>query len=237
MLGLMAGSIAASLSEAGGNDLLLATSLAAITLSTIITGAFLFSLGLFGIGGLVRFIPFPVIGGFRAGIGWLLIISSFAVMTGKFLALTNLPFLMRPDIWLRWLPGLGFALIVTVLFRASGRFFVLPFMLALAVAAFYGVLMSTGMELDMARSQGWLLGPFPEAGVWAPVQLGDFTKLDWDLLISQFPKLGSMMLISLLALLLLASNIEIGVKQEMNLDRELKSAGLANMLTGLGGGQ
>ena len=42
---------------------------------TIVTGAVLFGLGLFGLGGIVRYVPFPVIGGFRAGVGWLLLVA------------------------------------------------------------------------------------------------------------------------------------------------------------------
>jgi len=47
------------------------TVLAAIASSTIIVGLALWTLGIYKLGNIVRFTPYPVIGGFLAGSGWL----------------------------------------------------------------------------------------------------------------------------------------------------------------------
>jgi SulP family sulfate permease len=49
---------------------------AAVVLVTLITGLFLCGLGWLRLGNLIRYIPYPVIGGFLAGSGW------FAVASG-----------------------------------------------------------------------------------------------------------------------------------------------------------
>lgn len=59
-----------------------ATIVGAIVLTTLLTGIVFLSLGTFRLGQLVRFIPYPVIGGFLAGTGWLLALGSFGVMLG-----------------------------------------------------------------------------------------------------------------------------------------------------------
>jgi SulP family sulfate permease len=66
---------------AAGAQARLATVLVAIAVTTLLTGAFFLALGLFKRGGLVRFLPYPVVGGFLAGTGWLLVRGSFGVMT------------------------------------------------------------------------------------------------------------------------------------------------------------
>ena len=60
----------------------LTTVLVAIAATTLLTGLFFLALGFFRLGGLVRFVPYPVVGGFLAGTGWLLAQGSFGVMAG-----------------------------------------------------------------------------------------------------------------------------------------------------------
>lgn len=51
-------------------------------LATAAAGLFMLALGLFHLGNLVRFVPYPVIGGFLAGTGWLLVVGSADLVTG-----------------------------------------------------------------------------------------------------------------------------------------------------------
>ena len=94
-----------------------ATVLVAIGMSTLLTGIVFFALGRFRLGSLIRFIPYPVIGGFLAGSGWILSQGSITVMTGLPLTLDNLPALIGPDMVVKWLPGLGFACALMVTLR------------------------------------------------------------------------------------------------------------------------
>src|SRR5271154_1791916 len=59
------------------------TVLAAIATSTLLVGLVLFLLGANRLGSIVRYTPYPVIGGFLAGSGWLLVTGSVRVITGK----------------------------------------------------------------------------------------------------------------------------------------------------------
>ena len=67
IMALIAASIAASLPASAGREEVFATVVVAVSLTSIATGVFFFALGSFKLGGLVRFIPYPVIGGFLAG--------------------------------------------------------------------------------------------------------------------------------------------------------------------------
>ena len=51
-----------------------------IVSTTLLTGLLLLTLGYFKLGGIVRFLPYPVIGGFLAGSGWLLVQGGIGLM-------------------------------------------------------------------------------------------------------------------------------------------------------------
>ena len=66
-------------------------------------------LGALKMGKLIRFIPFPVVGGLLAGAGWLLLVVSFNMMTGIELKFDDLANLFTTSYLVRWLPGLAIA--------------------------------------------------------------------------------------------------------------------------------
>ena len=52
-----------------------------VALSTALTGILLLALGLTRAGGAIRFIPYPVIGGFLSATGWLMVNGAVRVIT------------------------------------------------------------------------------------------------------------------------------------------------------------
>jgi SulP family sulfate permease len=59
-----------------------ATVVAAIAITSLATGATFLLLGQFRLGSLARYLPYPVVGGFLAGTGWLLLLGGVGVMAG-----------------------------------------------------------------------------------------------------------------------------------------------------------
>jgi SulP family sulfate permease len=80
VLALTAAGIAAEV-PATGEERFLAV-VVAIGLTTVATGVFLYALGLLRLGNLIRFMPYPVVGGFLAGTGWLLAKGAIGVLGG-----------------------------------------------------------------------------------------------------------------------------------------------------------
>ncbi|MDA0268193.1 MAG: SulP family inorganic anion transporter, partial [Cyanobacteria bacterium] len=72
ILAIMAAAIAAELQDAPTAEVL-ATVLIMIAMSALLTGGLLLGLGLLKQGDRIRVVPYPVIGGFMAGTGWLLV--------------------------------------------------------------------------------------------------------------------------------------------------------------------
>jgi SulP family sulfate permease len=214
----------------------LSTILVAIGLTTALMGGAFLVLGFLRLGQLVRFVPYPVIGGFLAGTGWLLVKGSFGVMTDYSLTLPNLPRLFQPDQLLLWLPGVALALVLFLGLRRIRHFLTMPGILVGAVAVFYLVLAVSGTSLQRAIQLGLLLGQTSGHILWQPLVQIKMSAVNWTALVSQAGNMAIAIFLGVVSLLLNASALELAIHREVDLNRELRSAGWANLLAGLAGG-
>jgi SulP family sulfate permease len=212
------------------------TVVAAIAVTSLLTGALFLVLGKFELGGLVRFLPYPVVGGFLAGTGWLLVAGAIAVMTDGAPGFSTFSILFQADMWLRWLPGLIFAILLLVVLNRHSHFLVMPGMVLGAMGLFYVVLWFTNTSMAEVSAQGWLLGPFPEQALWQPFTFSDLAQVNWFVILGQIGNMATILVVSVVALLLNASGLELVVRQDIDLNRELQAAGIGNLACGLGGG-
>ena len=233
---LLAAATAAAMPAAATSGELFVTVVVAIGLTTTLTGVFFLLLGHFKLGGLVRFLPYPVIGGFLAGTGWLILRGSIGVMAGVSPTLGGLGALLAGDALLRWLPGAVFGTLLFLVFRRYGNYLILPGMLVGSIALFYLVLWATGVSIGDAEARGLLLGPLPSGELWQPLSPAELGQVHWGVLLGQVGSMAVLLLVSVVALLLNASGLELVVERDVDLDRELRSAGVANLVAGLGGG-
>ena len=220
----------------GAGEGLFATVVAAIAVTSLLTGAFFLVMGRFKLGGLVRYMPYPVVGGFLAGTGWLLVSGSMSIMTDVPLDLAHLDPLFQPHALIQWLPGLIFAVLLTLVLRRYSHFLIIPAALLSAIALFYVLLWLTQISVAEATTRGLLLGSFPGGGLWQPLTLATLRQVEWPVLFAQASSMGTVVILSAVSLLLNASGVELATRQEIDLNRELVSTGLANLLAGLGGG-
>lgn len=236
VLALMAAAIVSGMPASATPEAAFFTVVAAIAITSLLTGVFFLLLGLFKLGGLIRYIPYPVVGGFLAGTGWLLVQGAMGVMADASLSFSQLSYLLESDVLPRWLPGLIFAVLLLVILRRYSHFLIIPTMLLIAVGLFYLLLWLTDLSVAEAGDQGWLLGPFPRSGLWKPLALSDLDQVHWSSIFGQAGSMGTILIISVIALLLNASGLELTVQRDVDLNRELQSTGVANFIAGLGGG-
>jgi len=235
ILAVIAAALVGALATAEVEDKL-TTVLVAIAVTTLLTGIFFLALGFFRLGGLVRFIPYPVVGGFLAGTGWLLVQGSFGVMADYSFSLSNIPSLLQPDQLILWLPGVLFALVLFFGLRYMDHFLTMPGILIGTIALFYLVLLATGASVDDAIHQGLLLGEMSGEATWQPLVPKNLLAANWTAILGQSGNIATILILSVVGLLLNASGIELAFRQDVDLNHELQAAGLANILSGLGGG-
>lgn len=233
IMGVVAAAIAALVI---GEEARLATLIVAVALTTLITGLFLLGLGAFRLAGLVRFLPYPVAGGFLAGTGWLLLIGGISTMSRLPFSFASLPSLFEPPLILYWLPGLAIGGLILALSRRVQHYLFMPGMIIGIVVVFYLIAALAGASLTELSDSGWLLGPFPEGRLWQPISAAELAMVDWAALWPQLPNLISAVVISAIALLLNATGLELAFNRDIDLNHEMRVAGITNLASGLGGG-
>lgn len=235
ILGLTAVVIAARMGGASAEAKFI-TVVMTVILTSVISGLFFVTIGGFQLSRLVRFIPYPVVGGFVAGTGLLLTQGALGVMLGNAPGIADLGALLKSENVLLWVPGFLFGVSVLIASRRSTHFLMYPVLLVGAVLLFYLVIWFSGYNMQEAREMGWLLGPFPQGTLWKPLDLSLFGQVDWNVIASQSSNILAIAMISLVALLLNASALELIAQRDVDLNRELISTGIANIVGGLAGG-
>jgi SulP family sulfate permease len=234
MLAILAASIAAGFSASSPD--MVPTCLAALIFATGLNGIILWLLGHFRMGILVRFLPYPVVGGFMAGAGWLLVKGAMTVATGFELTLDNAAQFFAADTFLRWAPSMALALTMLIATRLIRHFLVIPTIAAAGVVLFYGLSWCAGFDMPHLRAIGWLPAPFPTAVTWHPLALSLVTTMKWALLATHAATFATIVMVSAISILMISSSVELTARLEVDADRELRSAGLANCASFLTGG-
>jgi SulP family sulfate permease len=212
------------------------TVVVSIGLATAASGLTFLVLGLRRLGNLVRFVPFPVVGGFLAGTGWLLVKGGVGVLAGRSVTLDSLDELIRWSSSSHWVVGVAFAIFLLVLGTRTQHPLAIPLAILGAGAAFYAIWFATGGSVSSAEDGGWLLGPLPSSKgmeLWALSALGD---ADASALLARIPDILTIVVVGALALLLNVSGIELATDRRLDVNRELRVAGGANLAVGIAGG-
>lgn len=227
-------SLVTKLYDIGPPDDIFAPVMILIALTTVTTGVFLWIIGAFRLGNAIRYIPYPVIGGFLATTGWLLISGGVRIVSER-----------SPGSWL--FEAASFPLLIKVgaaaLFAAALSLaqriyrgpYVLPGVVVCGVILAHLGLHATGADLDHGQVAAWFVTPRPVAIVraWG---LDDLRMFPWEILPSLSGDILAMVFVTVVTMLLNINGIEILTKREVDLQPELKSIGWANILSAAGGG-
>nr|WP_283773094.1 SulP family inorganic anion transporter [Craterilacuibacter sp. RT1T] len=201
----------------------------------LLAGVLFWLVGRFHLGQLIRYLPYPVISGFLAGSGLLLLWAGLGLAGG----IDHLG-LSHPATFLQLLPRWQFclpALLLAIALVRGGRYIshslLMPMTLLAAVVLFFSVVWLSGADVGGLRQAGWLYQP--------PVQDDSFdyarfaaawATLKPDFFLSALPQLLLVALVALLAMLLQTSALEQVLGHDLELDAELRAQSTANLLGG-----
>jgi sulfate permease, SulP family len=221
----------------GSLDRAFLTVVAATMIVTLLTGITFALLGVFRLGNLVRFVPYPVVGGFLAGTGWLLFKGGIGVAASIQPYMRTIGDLTRHDELLRWIPALVFGIVLLVATRVVNRPLVIPAIIAIGLAVFAIAIPLTGSSLDEAKDALWLLGPFPSGQLWELSTVPDaLTGADWSAIIGQVAGIATTIFVAVIAALFNVSGIELVLHTDLDSNRELRDAGIVNVVSSAFGG-
>lgn len=231
ILAVVAANLVAALGATASDEARFATVVLAVSLTTLTTGVFLLALGHFRLGNLVRFLPYPVVGGFLAGTSWLLVVGAIGVMSGATPGYFGRTELFAPHSLMLWLPGLVFAVVLLASVARSDHFLVVPGVIIGSIGLFFLVAFASGATMAELGAGGWLLGPFPAGDLWTPLTWGEIADVRWGAIAEQIPALAVVLPVAVVSVLLNAGGLEVTTRREVGLNRELRAAGVGNLLS------
>ncbi len=218
------------------NDVFL-SSLAAVMVVMVLCGVVFLWLGSRRRGDLIRFVPYPVVGGFLAGTGWLLFKGGIYVASGELSPFFNpLSDLLETSAWQRWLPALAFGVILLVAVRVVKRPLVIPAVIVVGLVVFVIGMVATGSSAEEVREGGWLLGPFDQAILWKTWTLEAVGGADWFSVLESWAAIVTAVFVTTIAVLFNISGTELVFARDLDTNLELRDVGALNVVSGALGG-
>ena len=182
----------------------------------------------------VRYIPHPVVGGFLAGTGFLLVVGALKMLTGAPLqwgAIEQLTAL-HP---LGTVTAFVVAALLLVLTRRSKHYLVIPAVILGTVFAFHGARVVLGIDLESARRDGLLL-PVLQLDAWHSIASLPLGEVRWDLLLTHAKDFAAMTIVVVVTALMNTTSLELATGRDADADRELRALGVGNVVAGFFGG-
>ncbi len=232
LMALMTAGVAASL-RGQNPEAVYSTAVGGIMFGSFLAGIIFIVLGWFKLSEFARYVPYPVVGGFLAGTGYLLAKGALSVMVDIPQRLANLPLFFAPTVLWSWLPGILFGFVLIFVLRRFNHFLIMPGAVVAGVSVFYLYLLVSGVSISTAETNGWLLGPFPEGGLIRIFTIENVRMIQWNAIFANSGTYITLFGLSVISLLLNASGLEVIYKQDIDLNRELVAAGGVNLLGGL----
>ncbi len=213
------------------------TVVAATLVVTVLCGGIFLVLGVLRRANLIRFVPYPVVGGFLAGAGWLLLKGGINVASDVPPSLSTIGDLTDPSVLQLWVPALAFGVILLVATRLVKRALVIPAVLGIGVVLFVIGMLVTGSSIESARGGKWLLlTVFDEAQPWEPWTLRALTGADWSAVLEQWAGVAAVVFVAVIVILFNVSGTELVLHRDLDTNEELRDAGALNVVSGAIGG-
>ena len=220
---------------AADGEALFATTACALIISAVATGMCCLLVGRFGLADLLRFIPYPVAGGFVAGIGGAVCLAAMSLM-GANPDWRAAPALVEPTVLWTWLPGTAYGMALYGAMRRWRNPVILPASVVLAVGAYHLALSALDISGGEARAAGLLLTSTTQGSLWPALWPADLAHVDWPAMAGQIPNMLTLIVIALICVIMNVAGLEVAVDDDLDWDREFRATGVASIVAGLGGG-
>ncbi|MDE0096435.1 MAG: SulP family inorganic anion transporter [Gammaproteobacteria bacterium] len=219
--------------EAEGHVLFVTTA-CTLMAGALVTGMCCLGIGYFRLSNLVRFIPYPVSGGFVAGIGGAVCLAAVSLM-GVDPDWRAIPALFEPGTLWKWGPGVVYGVALYLAMKRWNAPLILPVSVVVFVGACHLILAALDISGSEARAAGLLLTSTAGGGLWPVLGPSDLAHVDWAAMVLQIPVMTTLVLVALICVVMNIAGLEMVVNQELDWNREFRVTGLASVIAGLGG--
>jgi SulP family sulfate permease len=236
MTGILASSLAERMIAADPTAPLLGPVLITLGLAAIVTGIVLCGFGVTRMGRAIRYVPYPVVGGFLGATGCLILLGAIRVITGHRLQFATLGQFANPLTLSELAAACTMAIVLYLTWHRSRSSFGLPAILIGGVIAAHIVFRFAGISLADAQASGWTFQPPPSVNFMLPWSANEISRYPWHELPDLIGNLIAVVFVTATSTLFNTTGIEVATNREANLERELSVTGIANILSGAFGG-
>jgi len=215
---------------------LLGPVLVTLSAATIVTGVVLWAFGVTRLGRAIRYVPYPVIGGFLGATACLILAGAIQVIVARRLNFSTLSALGDRMVLAQILAACAIAVTIYATWRRTREPLSLPAILFIGVIASHVGFRISGLPIADAQAMGWTFPSLPKASLTLPWTLIGSGGYPWAALPGVFGSLIAVVFVTAISTLFNTTGMEVETRREANLDRELTVTGIANVLTGTLGG-
>jgi sulfate permease, SulP family len=234
--GILASSLVERIEASDPSAALLGPVLITLGLSTIATGIVLCGFGVTRMGRAIRYVPYPVVGGFLGATGCLLVLGAARVITGQRLQFATLDRFANLLTLSELAAACAMALVLYLTWHRSRSSFGLPAILIGGVIAAHVAFWLAGIPLAEAQASGWTFQPPPSASFMLPWSAHELSRYPWYTVPDLLGNLIAVIFVTATSTLFNTTGVEVASQREADLERELNVTGIANIVVGALGG-
>jgi len=228
VLVLLSASAGSGVISAGGSpELAVQTVMLIFSAATLLSGVLLYGLGAFHCGSYFRFVPYFVVGGFLAATGWLLIAGGVRIASGHVVTLD----ILNAGWSLAEILRLAAAVSVFAALLAIRHWIKWTFAIPVGLVA---MCLSVALALKVlglsGNEHGWYLPSLGVLTIWSPLEAAHTSPMTWRTLVGLAPQMLAVTIVALISLVAKLSGMEVARQVSGDLDRELRSHGLASIV-------
>jgi SulP family sulfate permease len=236
MTAILASSLVERMAATNPTAPLLAPVLITLGFSAIATGIVLCGFGMTRMGRAIRYVPYPVVGGFLGATGCLIIFGAIRVITGFQFQFATLDRLANPLTLYELAAACAMALVLYLTSHRARSSLTLPAVLIGGIVAAHIAFWLAGISPAAAQASGWTFQPPPHVSFMLPWSAAEFGRYPWYTLPDLAGNLIAVIFVTASCTLFNTAGIEVAAHREADLERELNVTGIANILSGALGG-
>ncbi|KAL3434631.1 sulfate transporter family-domain-containing protein [Aspergillus tetrazonus] len=219
----------------------IATTILAFSVSSVLTGLVFFLMGTCKIGSLIGFFPRHILIGCIGGVGFFLILTGLEVsarLPGSFeFDIPTMQKLFNLAALALWVTPLLLAIGLLVLKRFVRSNYLVGAYFVVVALCFYIVKFIAHIPMDSLRNSGWVFDAPSSSNPWYHFYtLYDFSAVHWPAFVDTIPAMFALTFFGILHVPINVPALGISTGEDnLNVDRELIAHGVTNALSGFAG--
>lgn len=221
------------------DETLVATTMFAFAMSTVLTGLAFATLGYFKLGRLSEFFPRHILVGTIGGVGAFLLVTGLQVSTrteeSDGFSLEMLRRFFSASVLPLWTIPLALAVILRVITSRYSHPLIFPVYFLSIPAIFYAITLAAGVSVETLRDQGWVFEAKSANNKWYEFwTLYDLRKTDFTAVLETLPNQLALVFFGLLHVPINVPSLAISIGEDnVDTNRELVAHGVSNLASGL----